>query len=365
MNLPAQAIPTDDPLENFERELQEDYERAKQTKKEIDLMLKQSEAEMAKLTKRNADVSGQLQQVQSQIETIPRSDIKSTYNAAMDAQQRLLVMRGQVEKMQNDVASWARYIGLLEKVIEYLSRGFRPSGSGVSTTYVRNAGSGSMMLENMINAQEAERESLSKRMHDGPAQALSNFIVQTEIASRFLDIDAGRAKEEMGNLKNAALSTFKEVRTFIFELRPMMLDDLGLFPTITRYCESFKEQTGCDVTCTIKGGSTDRKFLSFQNSMLFRAVQELIGNAYRHNSENPTRIQIGVNVVADENVIKVTVTDNGKGFEPENAFQNDKMSGLRILRERVEMLGGHIEIESGIGRGARIFFQVPILEAEN
>jgi two-component system sensor histidine kinase DegS len=362
MNLPAQTTPEENPLEDFEKDLQEEYERAKQTKKEIDLMLKQSEAEMAKLTKRNADISAQLQQVQTQMETIPRSDIKNTYNAAMDAQQRLLVMRGQVEKMQNDVSAWTRYIGLLERMIEQLSRGYRPGASGGGMA--RHAGNGSMMLENMINAQEAERESLSKRMHDGPAQALSNFIVQTEIAARFLDIDVARAKEEMSSLKNAALSTFKEVRTFIVELRPMMLDDLGLFPTITRYCETFKEQTGCEVACTIKGGATERKFLSFQSSMLFRAVQELIGNAYRHNSDMPTRVQIAVTVVVDENLIKMTVTDNGKGFEQENAIRPDKMSGLRILNERVEMLGGHMEIDSGIGRGARIFFQVPILEAE-
>jgi two-component system sensor histidine kinase DegS len=364
MNLPVQSPPDENSYESFERELEVEYERAKQTKKEIDLMLKQSEQEMNKLTKKNADVNAQLQQVQSQFETMPRSDIKMTYNNAMDSQQRLYVMRGQMEKMQNDVASWARYISLLEKIIEQLSRGYKAL-SGAGGGMVRTMNSGSMMLENMINAQEAERESLSKRMHDGPAQALSNFIVQAEIASRFLDIDPNRAKEEMGNLKQAALSTFKEVRTFIFELRPMMLDDLGLIPTVTRYCESFKEQTGSDIACTIKGGSGDRKFLSFQSSMIFRAIQELIANAYRHNSENPTRIQIAVNMVIDENVIKVTVNDNGKGFEQENAFSNNKMSGLRIIRERVEMLGGHMDIDSGIGRGARIFFQVPILEAEN
>ena len=362
MNLPAQTTPEENSIENFEQELEAEYERAKQTKKELDLMITQSQQEMAKLTKRNADVSAQLQQVHAQFETMPRGDIKNTYNAAMDAQQRLLVMRGQLEKMQNDVASWGRYVSMLEKVIEQLSRGFKLPGSSSS---FRSMNSASMLLENMINAQEAERESLSKRMHDGPAQALSNFIVQTEIAARFLDIDATRAKEEMNNLKNAALSTFREVRTFIFELRPMMLDDLGLIPTINRYSESFKEQTGCDVTCTIKGGSQDRQFLSFQSSMLFRAIQELIGNAYRHNSENPARIQIAVNVVLDENLIKVTVTDNGKGFEPENAFTEDKMSGLRIIRERVEMSGGHMEIDSGIGRGARIFFQVPVLESES
>ena len=102
----------------------------------------------------------------------------------------------------------------------------------------------------MINAQEAERQRLSRQMHDGPAQALSNFIVQTEIANRLLDIDAKRAKEELDNLKNSAMNTFKEVRTFIFELRPMMLDDLGLFPTVRRYVDNFKEQTGAEVNLT-------------------------------------------------------------------------------------------------------------------
>jgi two-component system sensor histidine kinase DegS len=361
MDLQVQNTPEENPLEVFDREIEAEYERAKQTKKEIDLMLKQSEQEMAKLTKRNADIGTQLQQVQAQFETTPRMDIKNTYNAALDAQQRLLVMRGQLEKLQNDVDAWARYIALLEKVSDQLSRGFRTTGSG---GVVRGVGSGSAMLENMINAQEVERESLSKRMHDGPAQALSNFIVQTEIASRFLDIDPSRAKDEMNNLKNSAMSTFREVRTFIFELRPMMLEDLGLMPTIERYVDSFKEQTGCEITFTKKGSDTDRKFQKFQASMLFRAIQELIGNAARHNSENPSRLQINVNVVMDENVIKVTVSDNGKGFEPDTAFKGDKI-GLRIIRERVEMLGGHMEIDSGIGRGARIFFQVPILEREN
>lgn len=364
MNLSAQSTPDENGYENFERELEAEYERAKQTKKEIELMLKQSDQELNRLTKRNADITAQLQQVQAQIETMPRGDIKSTYNSAMESQQRLYVMRGQMEKMQNDVSAWSRYISLLEKIIEQLSRGYKSSPSS-NGGMVRTMNSGSMMLENMINAQEAERESLSKRMHDGPAQALSNFIVQAEIASRFLDLDPNRAKEEMGNLKQAALSTFKEVRTFIFELRPMMLDDVGLIPTITRYCESFKEQTGTDITCSIKGGSSDRKFISFQSSMIFRAIQELIANSYRHNSENPTRIQITVNVVVDESTIRVTVNDNGKGFEQEIAFRGNRMSGLRIIRERVEMLGGHMDIDSGIGRGARISFQVPILEAEN
>jgi two-component system sensor histidine kinase DegS len=98
----------------------------------------------------------------------------------------------------------------------------------------------------LVNAQETERQRLSRQMHDGPAQALSNFILQTEIAMRLMDVDAGQAREELNSLKASAMGTFQKVRNFIFELRPMMLDDLGLAPTIRRYADAFKEQTGLD-----------------------------------------------------------------------------------------------------------------------
>ena len=90
-------------------------------------------------------------------------------------------------------------------------------------------------------------------MHDGPAQALSNFILQTEIALRLFDMDQEKAREELVNLKNTATSAFQQVRDFVFELRPMMLDDLGLVPTLKRYVEAFKEQTNTNVRLAVSG----------------------------------------------------------------------------------------------------------------
>ena len=362
MNLPAQNASEENSMEDFDREIEAEYEQALRTRKEIELMIQQSQQDLTKLTRLNAERSSQLQQVHAQFETMPRGDIKSAYMNSMDAQQRLLVTRGQVEKMQNDVAAWSRYIASLEKVRDQISKGFHPLGSNGSPAR-GNLGAGSDILEMVINAQENEREALSKRMHDGPAQALSNFIVQTEIASRFLDIDSVRAKEEMNNLKTAAMSTFREVRTFIFELRPMMLDDLGPIPTIQRYVDSFKEQTGCEVTLTIKGSQTDRKFRKFQSSMLFRAIQELVGNAYRHNQESPTKVQISAAIGIDEHIINVAVSDNGRGFDEDLAMKG-KGLGLKLIRERVELIGGNMDIDSAVGRGAKITFQVPFLADE-
>jgi two-component system, NarL family, sensor histidine kinase DegS len=363
MNLQVQNTSEENPIEVFDRELEAEYEKARQTRKEIELMIEQSQKELQKLTRLNAERNVQIQQAHAQFETMPRSDIKTVYTNAMDTQQRYLVTRGQLDKLQNDVDAWTRYLGLLEKVREHLSKGFKVTGSR-SGPKLQSRGGGSATLEMVINAQENERSALSKRMHDGPAQALSNFIVQTEIASRFLDIDVSRAKDEMNNLKTAAMGTFKEVRTFIFELRPMMLDDLGPIQTIKRYVDSFKEQTGCEITLTIKGSQEKSVFLPYQATMLFRAVQELIGNAYRHNQENASRVQIAVNIILDDRLVKVTVSDNGKGFDEETA-QKGKGLGLKLIRERVELIGGTVDIDSAVGRGSKINFQIPILERED
>ncbi len=354
MALQLPSASAENPWEEFQKEIESEYEQAQHSLREVSLMLDQSQSELAKLSQRNAAITAHLQQVQSQLDTVPRQDIRSAYSAALEAQQRLLMMRGQLDKLQNDQETLKRYVGNLEKFRTLMTLDLPRGKPG------RSAG-GSANLEMVINAQEAERHRLSRQMHDGPAQALSNFIVQAEIANRLLDIDPKRAKEELDNLKNAAMNTFKEVRTFIFELRPMMLDDLGLFPTVRRYVDNFKEQTGAEVNLTLKG--SERRLESYLEVMIFRAMQELIGNAFRHNMDNPSKPQINMQVSMDENVTKVSVIDNGKGFD-QSVVNSRHGLGLKLIRERVELLGGYLEIDSDVGKGARITFQVPTLEAK-
>ena len=341
-----------DAQETFRQQVQTELEQSQQTLREIKLMLDQSQVEMTKLTQRNATINGHLQQVQSQFETLPRGDIKMAYNSALEAQQRLLVMRGQLEKLQSDQTSLLRYVSLLEKVLVML-----PEAEAQTPTKQKD--SGSQALEMVIKAQEAERQRLSRQMHDGPAQALSNFIVQTEISSRFFDLDPARAKEELNNLKNAALGTFQKVRTFIFELRPMMLDDLGLIPTVRRYVDTYKEQTGLDVNLSIKG--SERRLEPYLEVMIFRALQELMGNAWRHNQDSSVKLQVNVQVTLDETMVKVVVNDNGKGFNMDTV-KNGEGFGLKLIKERVDMLGGFMDIDTAVGQGTKVSFQVPALE---
>ena len=345
----------------FLTEIDSEYEHAQKALKEIDMMLDQSQAELSKLIQRNTSASSHLQQIQNQFDTTPRSDIRQAYNSALDSQQRMLVMRSQLEKLQNDQANLKKRVLLIDQTRQFFPDQpllNKPGGRG----NVGSTGSGDAfsMLEMMINSQETERQRLSRQMHDGPAQALSNFIVQTEIAARLFEIDKERAKNELENLKGAAMSTFQKVRNFISELRPMMLDDLGLIPTIKRYVDIVKEQTGAEVNLSINGH--DRRFEPFLEVMVFRALQELIGNAVRHNHDQPVKVQINTQIALDENQIKIAVSDNGKGFNPDDVGSG---LGLKLIRDRIEILGGFYDIDTAVGQGCRVSLTIPIISSEH
>jgi two-component system sensor histidine kinase DegS len=334
-------------IDTFHEEFQSELEHTRRELREIELTIEHSQSEVNKLTQRNALITTKLQQIQAQTETSSKSDIRAAYDVALDAQQRLFVMRGQLDKLTAEQIRITRYAKLIERVLQFIEN----SKTGVDA---RQRGHSAMAqtVEMIIQAQESERQRLARQMHDGPAQALANFILQTEIAMRLFDIDQSKAREELTSVKSAATSTFQKVRDFIFELRPMMLDDLGLAPTLNRYIETTKEQTGIDLRLTTIG--LEQRLEPYLEVLMFRAIQELCGNSIRHGQATQIRIQIDGN----DNQVRVSVEDNGKGFDIE-AVKNQGGMGMKIIRDRVEMLGGEMEIHSNIGQGSHILFRVP------
>jgi two-component system, NarL family, sensor histidine kinase DegS len=330
---PAEALDLEAELAETQRAL-----------REVTLMIEQSQSEMTKLGQRNAAITAHLQQVQTKLDQTAPQEIRMAYDAALDAQQRLFVMHGQLDKLQSDKNH-------LEKYRLLLQRSETPSGPAGATA--ATAGKGPLAeIEMIVNAQEAERQRLSRQMHDGPAQAMSNFILQTEIAMRLLDVDPAQAKEELASLKTSALSTFQKVRNFIFELRPMMLDDLGLIPTMRKYVDAFKEQTSMETSLTVTG--VERRLEPYLEVMIFRAIQELLGNSARHSQAAAVKMHIDMG----SEVVRVSVDDNGRGFDPESVRTGNSL-GLKLIQERAEMLGGKLEVDSALGKGARIVFSVP------
>jgi two-component system sensor histidine kinase DegS len=338
------------PVEELIQQTQADLEQIQRDLKEIRLMVTQSRSEVEKLTQRNTQVNTRLRQIQATFDTVPRQDIKEGYEAAQDTLQRLFTMRGQLEKLQADQANLEKMAELLERMIEALRMAGGGGGGGGG-----GATDGKPMIVRVVEAQEAERQRLSRQIHDGPAQALSNFILQAEIAARLFDKDAELARQELANLRTSATTTLQKVRDFIFDLRPMMLDDLGLVPTVKKYTDAFKEKSGLQTTLNFTG-NTDNRLEPVREIMIFRGIQELLGNIRNHAQASQVRITFDM----DETRVRTVVEDNGKGFDVEQALSGPRRTiGLASLKERVELLGGRLEIESQPGQGTRIVMEMP------
>ena len=336
--------PTSSGQDGFLASIETEIKRAQNELAEIDLLLEQSKGELNKLTQRNATITAHLQQVRSQIDEVPPADVRVAYDAALDAQQRLVVMRGQLEKLQGDKSHLGDLVGVLESIKDAAEQQSEQNGA-VSRSLPS--------IEVMIQAQESERQRLSRQMHDGPAQALSNFILQTEIALRLFEVDTDQARQELNDLKAAASSTFQKVRDFIFDLRPMMLDDLGLVPTLKRYVNNYAEKTGLDVSVNVTG--SERRLESYLEVIIFRAFQELLTNQNLHAQATQIKLQLELS----EREARGSIEDNGRGFE-QQAIPDEAELVVKAIRERMEMLGGSFEIDSAVGQGARFSFQVPV-----
>jgi len=329
------------------QELDQLLDSIRQEIRENERLLLQSQQEVEKLSRKNASITAELQKIQSHTDEFSRHELRMGYEAALEAQQRLYLMSGKVEKVQSQIQQLHRQLNWLENLRQHLQSLHNQLGG-----YNKGLHSGEG-VEMIIQAQEAERQRLSRQMHDGPAQALSNFILQTEIAMRLFELDPVKAKEELESLKLSATQAFQKVRDFIFELRPMMLDDLGLAPTVRRYVDAMRSIPGTSIQLNLTG--MERRLEPYLEVLVFRAIQELLGNAVRHSQASEVRLQVDLG----DNALKVMIDDNGKGFDPEILKERTNM-GIKVVRDRVEMVGGEFKLDSRIGEGTRISFTIPL-----
>ena len=337
-------------LEQLSEEYGKEYEQTQRELKEIDLLIQQTTGEVERLAQRNTQVTNRLRQIEAALDTVPQQDIREAYAAVLDTQQRLFTMRGQLEKLQSNQRNMERYLDLLRSILE-LARQAEPEVQAAEEGEPSQP-----LVVRIIEAQERERLRLSRQMHDGPAQSLTNLILQAEICERLFETDPERARTELAGLRNSVAGTFQKVKQFILNLRPMMLDDLGVVPTMRRYVDSFADNSGVATHLMVTG--KERRLESHKEVTIFRLVQELLNNAVEY--AHATTVQINLDIGDD--AARVSVEDNGSGFELTESLTSPEADqlGLATMRERVEMLGGRISFDSGLGRGTKVSFDLPV-----
>jgi len=298
-----------------------------------------------------------LSRIEANFDTVPRADIKNIYNAVIDTKTRLLTMQNELEKKRQDLTQLDGFGKLLNHLLDLL----QDVSAGDITIKPENGDGGGRSLNaqtiiRMVEAQESERQRLARQLHDGPAQSLTNFILQAEICQRLFDRNPDRASEELVNLKSAASSSFQKVRDFIFDLRPMMLDDLGLAPTVRRYTEAFGEKSGIETRLNVVGEER-RRLEAHTEVIMFRSLQELLN--YSRETLGSNKIELVLDVTGDP--IKANINMNGKNIdetEKSNGTAN-KLVGLGQLKERITLVGGTVDIYGSDSEGNRIDITLP------
>jgi len=342
-----------DRLRVLVQDSQKEYNGIQNELKEIDVLIRQSTAEVDKLAQRNTQIANRVRQMEMNLDTYPRVDIREIYAGAHEAQMRLFMMRGQLEQLQSRQQNLGQQSQRLMRTIE-LANQIAPADVAGETGDL--APSSRSSIVRVIEAQENERQRLSRQMHDGPAQSLTNLILQAEICERLFDNDPVRAKVELGNLKNAVSTTFQKVRDFIMMLRPMMLDDLGLVPTLKQYVQGYEDKTKLSVNLTVMG--RDSRLPNYTEVTVFRVIQELLTNIQKH--AHASHVQVTLDFQND--TVVASVEDDGSGFdagEVQSPAQQRRGLGLPTIRERTEMLGGTVQVESRLGRGTKVRIEVP------
>ncbi len=338
--------------------ISQEMKRLKDKLAEIKTQIDQTQLVVDREQQRNADIATELRTIQDNIETVPRQDIRVKYDEAIDARFRLTTMRGQLEKFQSNRDTIETEQKLLAQLLTMVQGGGLPIDSGEEPVAARPQPA-SINIVRIVQAQEEEKNRLARLMHDGPAQSLTNFILQTEICQRLFDRDPARAAEELGNLKSTASVTFQKVRDFIFDLRPMMLDDLGVVPTVRRYVDSFKDKNDIEAKLDFMG--EERRLESHREVMVFRGIQELMG----HSRDYASASEISIRMDMANDRVKVDIEDNGRGFDAQAAFTGDeshiepRAQSIITLREKFELVGGTLSVTSGETDGTRVHIELP------
>lgn len=208
----------------------------------------------------------------------------------------------------------------------------------------------------IIAAQEEERKRLSREIHDGPAQMMANVLMRSGLIERtYREKGAEAAIKELSDLKVTVRNALSEVRRIIYDLRPMALDDLGIVPTLKKYLSTVMEYNP-GVNIHFRTIGQERRISSEHEVAIFRLVQECVTNSLKHGK--PKEVNVKLEWLKGD--INIVVKDDGAGFDIENG--KEQSFGIIGMRERIELLGGQIQIHSVIGKGTTILFKIPFPE---
>jgi signal transduction histidine kinase len=203
----------------------------------------------------------------------------------------------------------------------------------------------------LLESQEQERQALSRELHDQIGQALTAIKIDLSRAEQVLDPKFTNIHERLTRARWVTEETLEKVRSMSMLLRPSMLDDIGLSAALGWYVKRFSQNTGIRVS--LNDEESVEGLPAAHKSSLYRIVQEALTNCARHAEARNVQVRLGL----EEGICRMTIEDDGKGFE---IGGRPRGLGLLGIQERVDEMGGTLEVVSAPGQGATVVVTVPL-----
>ena len=210
----------------------------------------------------------------------------------------------------------------------------------------------------VLQSLERDRQRIARDLHDTTVQSLTSLVHKTELCQKLIDMDPIRCRLEMSTIGKTLREVIDDARRMIYDLRPMSFDDIGFDVTVERFLDKFRASNNIKCTYVTEGEAYGIDPIIAIS--LLRVIQEASNNAVKH--ANASKIDISIQYLPD--VINLKVVDDGDGFDPseipEMTRDDNSGFGLAMMRERIFMLSGKLEIDSKLGEGSCIQVHVPI-----
>ncbi|MDQ3937921.1 MAG: sensor histidine kinase [Chloroflexota bacterium] len=255
---------------------------------------------------------------------------------------------------QLDVA--LRGLQEIARLLEGVSAsGDEPAGDGTGS---RISPPDPQMAMALLDAHEQERSRLAEELHDGPAQALANAIFQTELVERAVRQDPAAALGELGDLRRLLQRELDTLRAYISQLRPPLAEPEDLEEALRESAASLTEYTGIPVDVRIEARAAELEATA--RNVTLRVAQEALRNIGKHSGARKAWLHTRHEDGAEGAAWLMEVGDDGRGFDLTSSGTRDRRRhfGLRFMRERSELLGAQLSIESGPASGTIVRLRI-------
>ena len=295
------------------------------------------------------DIETEIRQCKDYIESLNKKD-ENDYNmfsprsASRVYKDQVYEKRLEIEELEEQLRNYYKKLGSVTKKIDSLNyfnvsdnvmSNLEESAEKVEEEKKEELQAGAKDSSIFLRLQEQDRQRIAAELHDSVLQNLSLVMHNLELAEKFIDYDAVRAKLELESNRKIVKETIDDIRSTIFDLRPMQFDDFGFKKTLENQLEEYKLRTSMNITYRIDNiDSKDNLILL----TIFRIVQELVINSIKHSKGN----NINVQVLEAGSGIYIEESDDGIGISEED-MKKDNHFGLKILKERVNMINGTLK----------------------